>query len=59
MMQPELKHFLLVPDSGTARRLRRALASSGTRTGVVMGVWSELITVALDSHALHLLESAR
>ncbi len=45
-------HFLLVPDAGAARRLRRQLASSGARTGVVVGVWPELITLALDSAVL-------
>ncbi len=45
-------HFLLVPDSGTARRLRRELASAAARTGVVVGVWSELVALALDNHVV-------
>ena len=45
-------HFLLVPDAGAARRLRRELASSGARTGVVVGVWPELVTLALDNFVL-------
>lgn len=40
--QPALD-FLLVPDSGAARRLRRALASTGARSGVVVGTWPELL----------------
>jgi PD-(D/E)XK nuclease superfamily len=55
--RPDVTHFLLVPDSGAARRLRRALATEGAKTGVVVGVWSELVTMAFDSHMLSLPES--
>jgi len=56
-MQSVVTHFLLVPDSGAARRLRRSLATQSAQTGVVVGVWSELVTMALDSHALSLPQS--
>ncbi len=40
---PQALDFLLVPDSGAARRLRRALASTGALSGVVVGTWPELL----------------
>jgi hypothetical protein len=49
MSQPQIVHFLLVPDSGASRRLRRELASSEATVGVVVGVWQELVTLALDN----------
>ncbi|MDB4542781.1 PD-(D/E)XK nuclease family protein [bacterium] len=52
MIRQATTHFLLVPDSGSARRLRRVLAFEKARTGVVVGVWSELVVMAMDSHAL-------
>ena len=45
-------HFLLVPDAGAARRLRRLLAEESARAGVVVGVWQELVTMALDNFVL-------
>jgi len=36
-------HFLLVPDRGSARRLRRAIAESGGALAVSVGTWPELI----------------
>jgi len=45
-------HFLLVPDSGAARRLRRALASEGARVGVVVGTWLELLEQARAAYLL-------
>jgi ATP-dependent helicase/nuclease subunit B len=38
--------FLLVPDRGAGRRLRRVLAEAGARTGCVVGVWHELLDLA-------------
>ena len=39
-------HFLLVPDSGAARRMRRELAALSARSGVIVGVWQELLQLA-------------
>ena len=36
-------HFLLVPDRGSARRLRRAIAENGGTFAVAVGTWPELI----------------
>ncbi len=36
-------HFLLVPDAGAARRVRRRIAGQGARSGVVVGAWPELL----------------
>jgi ATP-dependent helicase/nuclease subunit B len=44
--------FLLVPDSGAARRLRRALVAESARTGLVVGVWAELLELARQSYLL-------
>lgn len=54
MAAPACLHFLLVPDAGAARRLRRELASGGARTGVLVGVWPELVKLALDNAMLSL-----
>lgn len=52
MSDKQSLHFLLVPDSGAARRLRRILAAKSARIGVVVGVWQELVTLALDNLVL-------
>lgn len=39
----EITHFILVPDSAVARRLRRLLAEQKTQIGVVVGTWSALL----------------
>ncbi|MGE0487251.1 MAG: PD-(D/E)XK nuclease family protein [Gammaproteobacteria bacterium] len=41
--------FLLVPDAGAARRLRRTLAETGARGGVIVGTWGELLEFAVQS----------
>jgi ATP-dependent helicase/nuclease subunit B len=38
--------FLLVPDAGAARRLRRLLAEAAPRAGVLVGTWRELLEQA-------------
>lgn len=48
-MSPPLIDFLLVPDSASARRLRRQLAESGGCDGVVVGTWRELLELAADA----------
>lgn len=48
----DLLHFLLVPDSGAARRLRRLLATNAARAGVVVGVWQELVDRVRDAQVL-------
>lgn len=35
--------FVLVPDAGAARRVRRRLAERGARSGTVVGTWPELL----------------
>lgn len=52
MSQPQTTRFLLVPDSGAARRIRRVLAESGARTGIVVGTWPELIEHAANAYLL-------
>lgn len=39
-------HYLLVPDAGAARRLRRLLCVDGARAGIIVGTWGELLTHA-------------
>lgn len=43
-------HFLLTPDSCSARKLRRLVAEKGARTGVVVGTWPGLIALAAESY---------
>jgi len=38
-----VSHFVLVPDRGAARRLRRAIAEAGGAIGISVGTWPELI----------------
>jgi ATP-dependent helicase/nuclease subunit B len=42
MSTPALR-FLLVPDAGAARRVRRRIAEQGARSGVIVGAWPELL----------------
>ena len=44
--------FLLVPDAGAARRVRRLVAEQGACTGVVVGTWGELVEQARRSYLL-------
>ena len=48
----QLIHFLLVPDSGAARRLRRILATQRPRHGVVIGTWPELVAQAKSAYLI-------
>ena len=50
MINTQALEFLLVPDSGAARRLRRTLASTSARFGVVVGTWPELLRRAQRSY---------
>jgi ATP-dependent helicase/nuclease subunit B len=44
--------FLLVPDAGAARRVRRLIAERGACAGVVIGTWPELVEWARRSYLL-------
>ena len=44
--------FLLVPDGGAARRVRRALTTGGARSGVMVGTWSELLNRARENYCV-------
>ncbi len=45
-------HFLLVPDRAAARRIRRALVRDGSRLGVSVGTWPELLGHARQAYLL-------
>ena len=45
-------HFLLVPDAGAARRVRRLVAEQGASSGVLVGTWGELVEQARRSYLL-------
>ncbi|MCB1947369.1 hypothetical protein, partial [Nitrosomonas sp.] len=49
-MSRQYLQLLLVPDSGAARRLRRILAERSTRSGMVVGTWSELMEWACRAY---------
>lgn len=42
--------FALVPDAGAARRLRREVATAGSRTGWMAGTWRELLALSLRAY---------
>ena len=42
--------YLLIPDAGAARRLRRILAEQSARSGMVVGTWSELMEWACRAY---------
>lgn len=44
--------FLLVPDSSSARRVRRLLVEESARTGVLVGTWVELLEYARKAYLL-------
>ena len=46
----QLLHFLLVPDSSAARRLRRIVATQSPCQGLVIGTWPELIEQAKSAY---------
>ena len=48
----QTNYFLLVPDSGAARRLRRTLAEKTPCMGVQVGTWPELITQAKSAYLI-------
>ena len=52
MKGPDALQFLLVPDAGAARRVRRLIAEQGARTGVVVGTWPELVEWARRAYLL-------
>lgn len=43
-------HFLLVPEKGAARRLRRIIAEAGGAFGIYVGTWPELIEQLRVTH---------
>ena len=47
-------HFLLVPDSPSALKLKRQVAEQGGRTDVIVGSWPELLMQARNSFILPL-----
>ena len=51
-MTKEALSFLLVPDAGAARRVRRLIAERGACTGVVVGTWPELVEWARRTYLL-------
>jgi len=46
----QLVQFILVPDSGAARRLRRILAGQCPHQGVLVGTWPELVEQAESAY---------
>ena len=44
--------FLLVPDAGAARRVRRRVAERGACGGVVVGTWPELVEWSRGAYLL-------
>ncbi|NND09118.1 MAG: hypothetical protein HKN87_22330 [Saprospiraceae bacterium] len=45
-------HFLLVPDSGASRRLRRLIAEQAACSDVLIGTWQELLTQAENAYLI-------
>ena len=52
MTEPSTLNFLLVPDAGAARRIRRCVAAGGACGGVVVGTWGELLEWARRTYLL-------
>lgn len=50
-------HYLLVPDTGAARRLRRLLCADTARTGIVVGTWNELLAHACADYLVPMAET--
>lgn len=46
----QVVRFLLVPDAGAARRLRRLIAERGACGGVLVGTWRELLDLASKAY---------
>ena len=51
-MAEQYLHFLLVPDSSAARRIRRAVVETGSRRGVVIGTLNELVEYARRAYLI-------
>ena len=49
-MSKQILQYLLVPDSSAARRARRVLVDNGTRVGIVVGTWPELMEWACRAY---------
>lgn len=45
-------HFILVPDNGAARRLRRLLATQSPCQGILVGTWPELVDQAKNAYLI-------
>ena len=52
MSRSDVLRFLLVPDAGAARRVRRLIAERGACSGVVVGAWPELVEWARRAYLL-------
>ena len=52
MKAPDALQFLLVPDAGAARRVRRLIAERSACSGVVVGSWPELIEWARRAYLI-------
>ncbi len=50
--------FVLVPDSCSARRLRRMIAHCAARLGLVVGTWAELLDLAAQSYGVGVTDDA-
>jgi len=46
-------HFLLTPDTASALKLRRMVATAGGRTDVLVGTWPELLQQARTALCCH------
>ena len=44
--------FLLVPDKYAARKVRRCIAETGGRLGVIVGTWLELLSLAKEKYLI-------
>jgi len=52
MFATQALRFLLVPDAGAARRVRRLIAERGACSGVVVGAWPELVEWARRAYLM-------
>ena len=51
-MSKQTMHYLLVPDSSAARRVRRALVENGACSGIIVGTWPELIEYVRNAYLI-------
>lgn len=49
--------YVLVPDSSSARRLRRLISAESARLGLVVGTWSELVEMASRAYLIDVTET--